>query len=206
MQWKPYPTTPTDPNISDEDVMDAMRHIPGYLDITVEDFRVLYRLAQEHALARAFAHLQARQLMRKGIAPIQPGDMLDQAAHTMADQGLKSIPVVDDHGGVVGILTESDYLRRFGAEGFLELMLRLMAEPTGLSHRCHETPVSAAMTTPAVTVPEDAGFTRIVTAFHQCQGRSLPVVDGAGRLKGLLMRKQWINYITNQSVISDPAK
>ncbi|CAK0738033.1 CBS domain-containing membrane protein [Gammaproteobacteria bacterium] len=182
----------TNPDISDDDVLDAMRHTPGYLDITVEDFRALYRLAHEHALTRTFAHIRAGQLMRSGIKPIQSGDMLDQAARAMADQGLKSIPVVNDEGCVVGILTESDYLRRLGAEGFLGLMLRLMAEPDGFKHRCHETPVSSTMTTPAVTVPEEADFSRIAAAFHQCRGRSLPVIDGAGRLKGLLMRKQFV--------------
>lgn len=182
----------TDPDLSDEDVLDAMRHIPGYLDITVEDFRILYRLARNHALTRTFAHVRAGQLMRSGIVPVRPGDRLDQAARTMANQCLKSIPVIDDQGCVMGMLTESDYLRRLGAEGFLELMLRLIRDPVGLRQCCHEMPVNTAMTAPATTVPEVADFSGIVAAFRRCHGRSLPVVDRGGQLKGLLMRKAFV--------------
>jgi len=42
--------------LSDEDILDAMQHIPGYLDISTEDFRIIYHLAWQHALER----LQAR--------------------------------------------------------------------------------------------------------------------------------------------------
>jgi CBS-domain-containing membrane protein len=38
--------------LSDEDILDAMRHIPGYLDISTEDFRIIYHLAWRHALDR----------------------------------------------------------------------------------------------------------------------------------------------------------
>ncbi|MDP1653510.1 MAG: hypothetical protein Q8L56_12395 [Rhodocyclaceae bacterium] len=43
--------------LSDEDILDAMQHIPGYLDISTEDFRIIYHLAWRHAMAR----LQARK-------------------------------------------------------------------------------------------------------------------------------------------------
>lgn len=46
-----------EPDLSDEDILDAMAHIPGYLDISTEDFRIIYHLAWRHAMAR----LRARQ-------------------------------------------------------------------------------------------------------------------------------------------------
>jgi CBS domain-containing membrane protein len=181
------------PEISDEDVLDAMRHIPGYLDITAEDFRTLYTLAHAHAVTRTFVHVRAERLMRTGVQPVGPDTMLDQAAHAMVDQGLKAIPVSDSAGRVVGMLTETDFLRRLRAQGFLGLMLELMADPAGFSHRCHETPVSAAMSAPAVTLPPEADFAAIAAAFRRCPGRSLPVVDRDGRLLGLLLRKHFVD-------------
>ncbi|MEW6164771.1 MAG: hypothetical protein AB1642_06890 [Pseudomonadota bacterium] len=41
-----------EPELTDEDILDAMQHIPGYLDISTEDFRVIYHLAWRHAVAR----------------------------------------------------------------------------------------------------------------------------------------------------------
>ncbi len=38
--------------LSDEDILDAMAHIPGYIDISTEDFRAIYHLAWRHAVER----------------------------------------------------------------------------------------------------------------------------------------------------------
>jgi CBS domain-containing membrane protein len=41
--------------LSDEDILDAMAHVPGYIDISTEDFRAIYHLAWRHAMARLLA-------------------------------------------------------------------------------------------------------------------------------------------------------
>jgi len=179
-------------DLSDEDILDAMRHIAGYLDISTEDFRAIYHLAHGHALERLFRNVRAERLMRTGISPLRPETRLDEAARSLAEQRRKSLPVVDADGRVIGMLTETDFLRRLKAETFLELLLRLVADQGPFTHRCHETPVSEAMTAPAVTITTDAGFRAIVSAFHAHEGRSMPVVDDDGRLRGLLLRKDFL--------------
>lgn len=188
------PDALTEPELqlSDDDVQEAMRSIPGYLDITTQDFRAIYHLAHHHALDRLFRNLRAEALMRTDIEPLNPDTRLDGAARLLADQGLKGLPVVDSGRRVVGMLTETDYLRRLQANTFLELLLRLMDDQSLFTHRCHETPVSEAMTTPPVTVGRDAGFREILHAFHAHEGRSMPVVDADGCLSGLIRRKDFI--------------
>jgi CBS-domain-containing membrane protein len=178
--------------LTDEDILDAMRHIPGYLDITTSDFRILYHLAHSHAVDRLFNQVKASQLMLSNIQALRPDMRLDQAARLLVAQKRKSLPVVDDDNRVIGVLTESDFLRRLKADSFLQLMLKLLAEPSAFTHRCHETPVSEAMTTPALTIPRQAGFRAIVGVFHAHEGRATPVVDEQGRLVGLLLRKDFI--------------
>lgn len=178
--------------LSDDDILDAMRHIPGYLDITTEDFRQIYHLAHRHALARMFGGITAERLMRAPVEPLHPDTTLDLAAKALADSGYKGLPVVDGNGGVIGMLTESDFLTRLKAKSFVELLLRMLDSSFELAHRCHETPVRAAMTQPAVTVRLDAGFAQIMEAFHSHGGRSMPVVNAAGELAGLLLRKDFI--------------
>jgi len=178
--------------LTDDDILDAMQHIPGYLDITTEDFRLIYHLAHRHALERLFEGVTASRLMRSAIKPLQPNTTLDIAARTLADSGYKGLPVVDVNGYVIGMLTETDFLKRLKAESFLELLLRMLEDSFEFTHRCHETPVSAAMTQPAVTVGRDAGFLAILDAFHQHGGRSMPVTEADGRLLGLLLRKDFL--------------
>ena len=177
--------------LTDGDILDAMQHIPGYLDITTEDFRTIYHLAHRHAVGRVFGNVRAGNLMRLGIDPLLPDIPLDQAAKALVRSGYKGLPVVDATGRVIGMLTESDFLRRLKVDTFLELLLSMLDEAFELKHRCHETPVSEAMTAPAVTLTRDAGFGEIISAFHQHDGRSIPVVDSEDRLLGLLLRKDF---------------
>ena len=57
-------------DLSDEDILDAMQHVPGYLDITTGDFREVYELAHRHA---------AGHLSHEGFA-CAVGALLDKAA------------------------------------------------------------------------------------------------------------------------------
>lgn len=179
-------------DLSDDDILDAMAHIPGYLDITTEDFRALYHLAHRHAVQRMLGGIRAGRLMRSGIQPLTPDMPLDEAARLLVARGCRGLPVVDAAGRVIGMLTETDFLRRLQAGSFLELLLRIIGDVDAFTHRCHETPVSAAMTAPPVTVLADAGFREIATAFHRHSGRATPVMDDAGRLAGLLLRKDFL--------------
>ena len=178
--------------LTDDDILDAMQHIPGYLDISTEDFRSIYHLAFRHALERMFVGVTAGRLMRRSIEPLQPDTTLDKAARTLADSGYKGLPVVDANGYVIGMLTETDFLKRLKAGSFLELLLRMLEDSFEFTHRCHETPVSAAMTQPVVTVSQNASFPEIVKAFHRHGGRSMPVTGTDGRLLGLLLKKDFL--------------
>jgi CBS domain-containing membrane protein len=178
--------------LTDDDILDAMQHIPGYLDITTEDFRAIYHLAHHHALERLFSGILASRLMRTGIEPLHSTTTLDKAARILADSGYKGLPVVDPNGLVIGMLTETDFLKLLKAENFLELLLRMFDDSFEFKHRFHETTASAAMTQPVVTVSQNEGFIEIMEAFHRHNGRSMPVVGTDGRLLGLLLRKDII--------------
>ena len=179
-------------NLSDEDILDAMRHIPGYLDITTEDFRAIYQLARRHAVESLFSGMTASRLMRKIEQPLTPDMPLDLAARTLANSGYKGLPVVDAGGIVIGMLTETDFLRCFKVGSFLELSLKLPEDLSGFVRQCHGMPVSTAMTQPAITVGPDAEFMEVMKAFGSHEGRSMPVAGADGRLLGLLLRKDFL--------------
>jgi CBS-domain-containing membrane protein len=178
--------------LSDEDILDAMRHIPGYLDISTEDFRAIYRLAHRHAIESLFSGMTASRLMRKIEQPLTPDMPLDLAARTLANSGYKGLPVVDAGGIVIGMLTETDFLRCLKVSSFLELSLKLSEDSFEFTHHCHGMPVSTTMTQPAVTVGPDAEFMEVMKSFGGHQGRSMPVAGADGRLLGLLLRKDFL--------------
>ncbi len=200
-EFQPHPSHgATDADIpevelSDEDILDAMQHIPGYLDITTSDFREVYHLAHRHATDRLLGRLRAESLMRAVGTPLAPDMMLDAAARTLVASGFKSLPVVDGDGRVMGMLTETDFLRRLQADTFLDLLLKMIDNTCELSHRCHETPVREAMIAPAITVRPESGFREMMSAFRHHAGRSMPVTDAQGRLRGLLLRKDFLEAL-----------
>ena len=191
---KPAPSDDEVPEmeLTDGDILDAMQHIPGYLDISTEDFRTIYHLAHHHAVGRLFGNIRAGNLMHTDVLPLHPGMYLDEAAKALVQSGYKALPVVNADGTVIGILTENDFLRRLQVNTFLELLLNMLDDSFEFQHRCHETPVHKAMTSPAITVRKDAGIGEIIRAFHRHEGRSLPVVDHDGKLLGLLLRKDFL--------------
>lgn len=178
--------------LTDADILDAMQHIPGYLDISTDDFRSIYHLAHRHALERLFTDVTAGRLMRSPVVPLRSGVTLDIAARALADSGFKGLPVVDEAGGVIGMLTETDFLERLQVGNFLELLLKMLEGSFEFAISCHETTVGVAMTRQVVTVSKDAGSLEILEAFHRHSGRSMPVVDKDGKLLGLLLKKDFL--------------
>ncbi|MEW5873472.1 MAG: CBS domain-containing protein [Chloroflexota bacterium] len=181
--------------LSDVDVVEAMAHIPGFLDISTEDFQVLYHLAHHNAIDRLTGRIRAANLMRTDLTAITTGMTMEEAACKIVASRYKGLPVVDASGRVVGMLTETDFLRRLKSETFLELMLHLISDQGELSHRCHETCVLEAMSSPTITIGPQADFREILDAFKRHDGRSMPVVDEKGLMLGLLLRKDFLSAL-----------
>jgi acetoin utilization protein AcuB len=55
--------------------------------------------------------LEVKDVMTKDVMTIQPGDTIKTAASTMNDVKIGALPVVKNHGELVGIITESDIFR-----------------------------------------------------------------------------------------------
>lgn len=181
--------------LSDVDVVKAMAHIPGYLDISTEDFRVLYHLAHHNAMDRLVGRIRTVTLMRTDLTALTTGMTMEDAARKIVASGYKGLPVVDASGRVVGMLTETDFLRRLKSKTFLELMLHLISDQGELSHRCHETRVQEAMSSPTITIGLQTEFREVLDAFKRHEGRSMPVVDKEGHMLGLLLRKDFLSAL-----------
>ncbi len=179
--------------LSDEDVYEAMSHLSGYVDITTEDFREIYRLAFDHALGRVLNVVTAGEVMTPDVLTVRPEMPLEAAALAMAERGAKAAPVVDERSHVVGMLSETDLLRRLGAETFAQFLVRFAADAGAVRQTLRETPVSAFMVSPAVTVREDAPFSALLQVFKRTPVSRLPVVDEAGVLVGMLTRKDFMS-------------
>jgi CBS domain-containing membrane protein len=177
--------------IKDEDILEAMRAIPGYLDITPGDFKEVYRLAFQHALERLSRTVTAAEIMTTDVAAVHPDTPVPQVAEAMGRRGVSGVPVVEASGQVVGVISEKDFLARMGvkdAKNFMSLVAGCLR-----TKGCVALPIKAAlardiMTSPAVTVAPDTPVRDIARLFAQKFINRAPVTDPAGRLLGLVSR------------------
>jgi CBS domain-containing membrane protein len=189
----PKPGSSPEPGIdfAEEDILEAMRAIPGYLDITPADFKEVYRLAFRHALERLSREVTAAEIMTADVAAVTPETPVAEVAAAMGRRGVSGLPVVDAGRKVVGVISEKDFLTRMGVaepRNFMSLVAACLK-----TKGCVALPIEAAlardiMSTPAVTVPPDTPVRRIAALFTDRGINRVAVTDPAGRLLGLVSR------------------
>ncbi len=95
----------------------------------VEDGRVIGLLTRR-AVDRALSHglnLPARRLMEAGTVTVRPEDTVETLQQLMTDTGWGQIPVVDEQGRVIGIVTRTDLIKTLAPRPRLPGRLNLAA-------------------------------------------------------------------------------
>jgi CBS domain-containing membrane protein len=101
--------------ITDEDIVVAMKKIPGYLDITPSDFMEIYRVAYDHALHRLKHAITAEQIMTRQVVTVQETAPLTEVVRLLADHDISGMPVIRPDRTIAGIISEKDFLSKWGA-------------------------------------------------------------------------------------------
>jgi CBS domain-containing protein len=114
--------------------------------------------------------LKARDLMTSEPAFCTPDTPLDQVARLMVQHNCGEIPVIDRAERPVGVVTDRDIVCRVVAEGKNPLAY----------------PAETCMSSPVVTVDEDAPLEDVVAVMEQHQIRRVPVVSSDGRCVGII--------------------
>jgi len=73
--------------------------------------RDIVGVAMNLAAGKAESREQARDLMSSSLTTVPFGDSLEQALELAIEQRIRHLPVVDDRGWLVGLVTQSDLLR-----------------------------------------------------------------------------------------------
>jgi len=106
------PSEPKGP--SRTDFQQALQSMDTYMDITVDDLMTLAQRAEQIASRRTTSAIGVSQVMSQPVRTVHPRTPLADAAHLMVTERISGLPVVDDAGALVGIITEADFLRALG--------------------------------------------------------------------------------------------
>ena len=114
--------------------------------------------------------MKVSQFMATDLYTVRPDDIVDFAATLMDWKHIRHIPVEDDNGDLVGLLSH-------------RALLRLVA--TGRVGGEHKVTVREIMTRRPVTISSDASTVEAIRKMRKAKVACLPVVDN-GKLLGLV--------------------
>jgi len=129
------------------------------------------------------------QVMTCPVVVVHAQATLGSMAHLLRRHRISGLPVVDDDDRLVGVVSESDLLRRLiRAE-----LLKVFADQAPISAGGRESRATAEtaeglMSQPAISTPPEASADEALELIRRRAVRRLPVVDGDGRVIGIVTR------------------
>lgn len=125
--------------------------------------------------------MQARDIMSERVVCIGVAETVFDAAELLLGTRVSAVPVVNDKGGVVGIVSEADLLRRAEIETDAKKgwLARLLDSETSAAHdyvAAHTRRVSDVMTRDVVTAGADTSLRDLVTLMERHGVKRIPIV------------------------------
>ena len=150
------------------------------------------------------AAFTAGDLMTREVAVVHPDSSLLDAVKLMARRHISGMPVVDDSGTIVGVISEGDLLRWH--EGFTQGQARwldLLAEGLDLAPEflqgvlAQQRKVKTVMAQNATTVTEDMPAREVARLMHIRNIKRVPVVRD-GKLVGIVARSDLVRALAQK--------
>ena len=127
--------------------------------------------------------MRAREIMSSPAITVQASTPVTDAAVLLEEKGFTGLPVTDDEGNLIGIVTEADLIRnRIAADPRLHGQIVAHARP-----RRVET-VADVMTTPVESLTPGADVADVARMMLAENIRCFPIVDGR-RIVGVVTRR-----------------
>jgi CBS domain-containing protein len=143
--------------------------------------------------------MRARDIMTPDPVTVPPETPLAAVATLMADRGISGLPVVEESGRLVGVITDGDLMRRLAAKeeeapSFLASLLAPRADQAMRYARTHGRRVRDVMTRDVVTVEEDATVEEVAHILESRRIRRVPVLRD-GKLVGVVSRADLLRAV-----------
>lgn len=151
--------------------------------------------------------MRVLDLMTTEIVRVRPETTLRDAARIMVEARISGIPVTDDEGNLVGLVTESDFLRKEVDRGEIMDTGLLGILFTSRDSLAEAETVGEVMATELFTISPDATLVEAARAMTSHAVKRLPVVDRDGKLIGVIARSDIVAAFTRpDELIEDELK
>jgi CBS-domain-containing membrane protein len=142
---------------------------------------------------RSSGMLKAKDIMKRELFTVSPETHVTEAAKMLLEKRINGLPVVDEHGRLVGILCQSDLVAqqmRMPMPSVFNLLDGLIPITSQASlekevRKIAAIKVAEAMSTNPVTVNPETSLEEIATLMVSKSFHSLPVLE-QGKLVGII--------------------
>lgn len=131
--------------------------------------------------------MQAKDIMTPDVLFVTPEVDTGRIAQLLLEHRISGVPVVDEGGRVLGIVSEGDLIRRAECDRGRSWWLSLFADPTLNFTRAYGTRARDLMSRNVVSVEEDAPLATIARLLEAHGIKRLPVIRD-GTLIGIVSR------------------
>lgn len=129
-------------------------------------------------------------VMTRKVIAVRGNASFREIAAKLRDERVSAFPVIDDGNRVIGVVSEADLIAKEAAGGGYE---SFSGRWSGLLHRrelekARGVIAAQLMSKPAITVGPDDLVSHAAQLMYDRRVKRLPVVEGAGRLVGIISR------------------
>jgi CBS domain-containing membrane protein len=184
------------PGFTREDLEAVLGRRNELLDIDPGDLESLLHEIQLQSYARSFSGMSCADIMSSPVVSITSGTTITTAATMLKRHGIKALPVVDERGSVIGIVTQADIARNMAAGKFRVLATfieRWFASPGSALT------AASIMTTHVSTVSAATSIATLVPIFAAYGHHHIPVLDAQERLAGMITQADLILGLYRQT-------
>ena len=145
--------------------------------------------------------MKARDVMVSPVITIKPSTSVRELAETLVKHRISAVPVIDDRGNLVGIVSEGDLLHR--AEARTERrhswwLTGLIGGETLASEyiKAHSRKVADVMTKRVITAAPDAPLHEVAALLEKNSIKRVPIVAN-GRIVGIVSRANLVQALAS---------
>lgn len=146
--------------------------------------------------------MKAKDIMSTNVITVQKDTTIEEIAHLLADNSISGVPVLDESGKLIGMVTQKDLLYKDVEPRFpavVELLgglifLKGVKQYNEELRKLVATRADQIMTKSIVTVSEDTEVEKVAQLMVEKDVNRVPVMKD-GKLSGIISRADVVKYI-----------
>ena len=194
--------TPGASNVAPDEVEgSALKRYSDILDIDSGDVAMMISQVELYSVQKKLTTIRVSSIMSSKVFSVEASKSLTEAWSILRANHLKSLPVTDADGKVVGIITQDDYLKgaiadvKPAAHWTTWFNWKLINQFVDQSLQVPPKTVKEVMSTTVRTVSQNASTLDLLGAFQLDGYHHVPVLNGEKKLVGVVTASDLLKAI-----------